>query len=208
MKILILGSTGRTGQELAKWSLKHGHEVSAFARDPAKMKQVHKNLTVLQGDALDRNSLVKALQGIDVVVSAIGRGNSLKSENLLSKSTEILIAAMKETGVKRLIIESGFGAGETFSQANFFQRLFFKILLKDIYADKGKSEKQVRSSDLDWTLVYPVKLTNKAYTGKYKVGEKLPMKGMPSVPRADVAEFMVNELTKNAFVKGSPIIMS
>lgn len=208
MKILIIGSTGRTGQELVKRSLEQGHEVTAFARDPAKIKMVHKNLTVIKGDALDKNSLVKALQGNEAVISAIGRGDSLRSENLISNVVEILIPAMKETGIKRLIMESGFGAGETFSQANFLQRLFFKLLLKDIYGDKAKAEKQIRNSDLDWTLVYPVRLTNKGYTGKYKVGEKLPMKGMPTVSRADVAEFMVDELANNAFVKGSPIITS
>lgn len=208
MKVIILGATGRTGLELVKQSLQQGHQVTAFARDPAKLKMADKNLAVAKGDALDKNSLVRALQGNEAVINAIGCGNSLKSNNLIAEVTDILIPAMNDAGIIRLIMESGFGVGETFNQANFMQRLFFRYLLKDIYADKAKAEKQVRNSDLMWTLVYPVKLTNKKYTGKYKVGEKLLMKGMPSVGRADVAEFMVNELTNNSFAKGSPIIMS
>ena len=77
-----------------------------------------------------------------------------------------------------------------------------------MYVDKAKADEQVRNSKLDWTLVYPVLLTDKPRTGKYKAGEKLPMKGMPKVSRADVADFMVRQIADNSYIRKSPIIMN
>ena len=88
------------------------------------------------------------------------------------------------------------------------QRIIFKTFLKNIYADKGRAEVVIRASNLDWTFVYPVVLTDGPLTGKYQVGENLQMKGMPKISRADVAEFMLQQLTGTATIRKAPIIMS
>ena len=115
---------------------------------------------------------------------------------------------MNEANIKRLIFLSAFGVGETFSQAGFIQKIIFRTFLKNIYADKVKAEAQIRKSNLDWTLVYPVLLTDSPRTGNYKTGERLPMKGMPKISRADVADFMLRELVEKTFLKKSPILRS
>jgi putative NADH-flavin reductase len=208
MKILILGSTGGTGQQLVLQSLEHNYEVTALARDPSKLNTTHAMLTVIKGDVLDKSLLAQIITGKDAVISALGVGRSLKSGDLMANAVNLLIPAMIEKNVSRLILLSAFGVGETFAQASFIQKLVFRLPLRNMYADKAKADEQVRNSKLDWTLVYPVLLTNKPGTGKYKVGEKMPMTGMSKISRADVADFMVRQLADNSYIRKSPIIMN
>jgi len=208
MKILILGSTGRTGQQLVTQSLKQNYEVTAVARDPSMLKLNHERLTVVKGSVLEKDVLENALDGKDAVLSALGVGKSLKSKDLIFNAVRTIIPAMNEKNVKRLVFLSAFGVGETFKQADFIQRIIFKVFLRNIYADKSNADDQIRRSTLEWTLVYPVLMTDTPGTGKYKVGEKLEMKGMPTISRADVAEFMLRQLNDNTFIKKSSIIMS
>jgi len=206
MKILILGSTGRTGQELVKQSLDQNHDVTALARDPDKLNLKHERLTVIKGNVLDRNLVMKIAEEKDGVLSALGTGKSLNSEDLISNTLDILIPAMNEKNVKRLIFLSAFGVGKTFEQASLIQKIAFRLFLKNIYADKSKGDEKVMNSNLDWTLVFPVLLTDKPASVKYKVGENLSMKGMPKISRADVAHFMVRQLTDNTYLRKCPIV--
>ena len=208
MKILILGATGPTGLQLVTQALEKHYEVTALVRNPAKLNINHEKLTIITGDALDKNIILKALAGQDAVLSALGRGKTLRSTGLITKAVSILIPAMEEMNIKRLIFLSAFGAGETFVQTNLLQKIIFSTFLISIFGDKTRAEKMLRSCTLDWILVYPVVLTNTPATGKYQVGEKLVMKGMPKISRADVADFMVRQLTDNTFIKKSPILMS
>ena len=65
MKLLILGATGSTGQQLVVQSLNRFHDVTALVRNPAKLSLNHEKLTVIKGDALDKDIVQKALQGQD-----------------------------------------------------------------------------------------------------------------------------------------------
>lgn len=208
MKILILGSTGGTGQQLVLQALEKNYEVTALARDPSKLKIKNPRLTVVKGNVLDKILLAQIVEGKDAVISSLGVGKSLKSGDLITNTVNLLIPVMIEKKVSRLIFLSAFGVGDTISQANFLQRLIFRLPLKNMYADKKKADEQIRNSQLDWTLVYPVLLTDKPRTGNYQVGERLPMKGIPKISRADVADFMIRQLTDNSYIKKSPIIMS
>jgi putative NADH-flavin reductase len=208
MKILILGATGRTGQHLVLQSLEKNYEVTALARDPSKINIKHPGLTVIKGNVLDKELLTRILENKDAVLSSIGAGNSLRSRDLIANAAEILIPAMEEKGISRLIFLSAFGVGDSFAQASFIQKLIFRLPLKNIYTDKEKGEKIIRNSDLSWTLVYPVLLTDKPGTGTYRHGESLPMKGMPKISRADVAHFMIKQLTDDSYVKRTAVIMN
>ena len=208
MKILILGASGLTGRLLVAKALEQGHEVTALVRDPLKLRLVHDKLTVITGDALDKELINKATQGQDAVLSALGKGKSLKSSNLITNAVSVLIPAMQRSNVKRLIFLSAFGVGESFAHANLLQKIIFRTFLISLYADKTRAEKQIRSSNLDWMLVYPVVLTDGAGTGKYQTGEILPMKGMPKISRDDVADFMTRQLTGNGWLKKAAVLMS
>jgi len=207
MNVLILGSTGPSGKEIIKKALEKGHAVTALARDPSKLDIKNDHLIVIKGDVLDANIFGNLLENKDAVISALGLGKSLKSNDLISKAVDNLLPAMKQRNIKRLVFISAFGVGETFKQASFIQKTVFKIFLRNLYADKQKADDKIMQSELDWTLVYPVLLTNKPFSGSYKTGETLSMKGMPKLSRADLADFIVSQLTDLSYIRKNPIIM-
>lgn len=206
MKLLILGATGGTGQLLVSRSLEQHHEITVLVRNPATLKINHEKLTIITGDVLDKDILLKALAGQDAVLSALGRGKTLRSGDLITNAVSVLIPGMIEANIKRLIFLSAIGVGETFVQASFIQKILFRIFLRNIYADKTRAEKQIHNSTLHWTLVYPVQLIDTPGSGKYKAGEILEMKGLPKISRADVAEFMLRQLSDNTYLKKGVVL--
>ena len=206
MRILILGATGLTGQQLVRQALEKLHQVTVLVRDPARLRITHENLNVITGSVLDEVDLTNALEGQDAVLCALGRGKSLNSANLMTKAVTNIISGMKARNIDRVMLLSAFGVGETIAQANFIQKLIFRTFLKNIYSDKTEADRMLRQSPLNWTLVYPVILTNKPATGIYEAGEILPMKGMPKISRADVAEFMLRQLGDNKFSKKTAVL--
>ena len=86
---------------------------------------------------------------------------------------------------------SAFGVGPTWQDAPLVPRLIFSTLLRAVYRDKEAGEAKLVGSDLDWTLVYPTLLKNGARTGTYRVGERLELRGFPSIARADVADCLL-----------------
>jgi putative NADH-flavin reductase len=84
--------------------------------------------------------------------------------------------------------------------------VLIRLLLKDIYADKQAGEEDIRRSSLDWTLVYPTTLTNGIKTGRYRLGERLVLHGLPRVSRADVADFILTQLEDSPYVRRGVLI--
>jgi putative NADH-flavin reductase len=130
----------------------------------------------------------------DAVISAIGRGLSFKSENLIERSVPAILVAMQTHGIRRLMFTSAMGVGATYSDAPVMPKLFFRTLLRGIYADKAIGEQMIRNSTLEWTIVQPVQLNDGPLTKKYRAGERLPLSGLPQVSRADTAHFILDRL--------------
>ena len=193
MRLLILGATGPTGRNLVDQALGAGNDVTALVRDPTRLTLVHPRLTIVVGDATDPRSLDATVRGKEAVLSALGAGNSLRSD-IVHRAVTALIPAMRSHALKRIVFLSAFGVGESVHQASLLQRIAYRTLLRHIFADKAKADAMLRASGLDWTLVYPTLLTNGEREGRYRVGERLAMRGMASISRADVAEFMLSQL--------------
>jgi uncharacterized protein YbjT (DUF2867 family) len=208
MKLLILGGTGPTGQQVVMQAIAKGHDVTALVRTPSKLALTSGNLKVVKGDVLDKTTLLKALEGQDALVSALGVGKTLRPHHLIENAMATIVQAMSSAGVKRIVFLSAFGVGESFSNANLLQKLIFRLPLKAIYADKAKGDSMLKESPLDWTIVRPVVLTNGPTTVKYQAGEVLPMKGMPAISRADVADFMLRQLSEDTYLRKCPVIMN
>jgi putative NADH-flavin reductase len=206
MRIVILGATGLTGQQLLRQAVERQHQVTVLVRDPGKLGTTHKVLNVITGDVLDEGALSRALEGNEAVLVALGKGKSLRSSNLMTGAVTNIVSGMKARNMNRVVFLSAFGVGETFQQANFIQRIIFRTLLKNIYSDKAKADQMLRDSTLGWTLVHPVLLTNKPGTGNYRAGEILSMKGMPKISRADVAEFILDQLDDNKYLKKTVVL--
>jgi uncharacterized protein YbjT (DUF2867 family) len=190
MNLLILGATGPTGRHVVDLALRSGDTVTVLARRPEALEDLADQVTVVGGDATSHNDVAKAMIGQDVVVSALGRSTSMRADDLFTRASAAVVGAAKETGVSRLVWLSSFGVGDTYRSASAAQKVIYRTLLRNIYANKEISEKAIRSSGLDWTLVYPTMLTKGPAKSSYLVGDRLPMKGNPTISRADVADFM------------------
>lgn len=206
MNLLILGPTGGTGQQLVKQALEQNHTVCALARTPEKLPR-HERLTIVKGDVLDEHLLNTIVPGKDAILSALGVTKTLKAHGLITNAVGLIVKAMMTHKIKRFLIVSAFGAGDSFKQANPIQKFIFRVPLGSRYEDKNMSEEILKKTDIDWTVIYPVRLTNGPHTGHYRVGEEMEMKGMPTISRADVADFVLKELNNKSFLRRFPIIM-
>jgi putative NADH-flavin reductase len=194
-RVLVLGATGGTGQHVVTQALHQGHLVTALVRDPGKMSVAADRLRVQSGSVTDDGpALATAMHGQDVVISTLGVGKSFTSGDLIAKSVPRIVRAMKDAGIRRLIFTSAFGVGETRRVVPLVPRLFIRLLLRDVYRDKSAGEMQLVDSGLDWTLVYPSGLADGPATGRYRVGERLFLRGLPRIARADVAAFLLAQI--------------
>lgn len=86
------------------------------------------------------------------------------------------------------------------------QKLTYRMFLRSIYANKEIADNSIRSSGLDWTVVYPTRLTHGPAKGTYRADDRLPMKGNPTISRADVAAFMHQAAHGNEWIHRTAVI--
>lgn len=246
MKLLIFGATGGTGRALVEQALEQGHIVTAFARDPAKVRSAHQNLTVVRGNMLDYNSVEAALKGQDAVLSALGirlpvgilvlltfacqilaRAMALsgpagwsvrigapvlallilsRRSTALSDGTKNIVQAMEKRGVQRLICESSLGVGDSKGRLGILYNLVvIPLLLRNVFADKEVQEQIIQASRLAWVIVRPTALTNGPRKSIYRVGTDIGHWFFPTkISRADVADFMLKQLTDDTYLRKTP----
>lgn len=206
MKLLVLGSTGPTGRHFVERALAHGDSVTVLVRNPARLGELSERVTVVTGDATSPDDLAAAVAGHDAIVSALGRGTSIRPDGLFTQSASAVLSAARSAGCARLVWLSSFGVGETLEWSSTSQKLMYRSFLRAIYADKRVAEEAIRTSPLDWTVVYPTRLTNRPARGTFGAGDRLPMKGNPTISRADVAAFMHDAVHTTEWIRRSPVI--
>ena len=205
MKVLIIGATGATGKILMREALAMGHEVTALARNPSAVAPEDHHLRVLQGNALEVSSVEAAVAGQDAVLSALGT-SSTRPTTLFSESTHNVIGAMDKHGVRRLVCITGVGVGDSKGHVGFlYDRIIRPFVVKNIYDDKERQEEAIKQSNLDWVIVRPARLTDEPAKGEYSVylGGSYTAK---TISRADVAAFMLAQLTDDTYVRKTPVI--
>lgn len=204
MRLAIFGATGGTGLELTRQSLEKGHSVRVLVRDPNRLPLSDQNMRVVLGNVLDHESVRKTVLGADAVLSCLGQRNLLRNTRVCSVGTHLIIEVMKGMGVRRLVVESAFGAGESLAVANALERLLFATLLWAPYQDKNVLEPEVKASGLEWTILRPTVLTKGALTGRYVVTAGRP--AASSVSRADVAAAMLRAVEERLWIGESPTV--
>lgn len=207
MNILIIGASQGIGRQLVDQALKAKHAVTAMARHPEKIPQPREGLRVVAGDILDPGAVRQALAGQEAVCLTIGVGVTFKPVSVFSRGTQNVLAAMAEQGVRRLVVVTGIGAGDSKGHGGFlYDRIFNPLLLRTIYADKDRQEALIRAADADWTIVRPGFLTNGPLTGTYRVLTDLTGVTAGRISRADVAHFILVELADNRYLKQTPLL--
>jgi putative NADH-flavin reductase len=219
MRLAIFGSTGGTGRRLVERAIAEGHDVTAFVRNPSRLTARHERLHIVVGDAFDPTAVREAVAGNEAVICVLGSrqpSNPLHPRRLGdphgvgSAGSENIIAAMKEHGLRRFVCQTAWGVGESRQDPGFAGAFFMNVLvpplLRDEYAVKEAQERIVAESDLDWIIVRPMIMTNGPWTNDYRADADLKPGRRPYISRADVADFLLKQLTDDTFVRKAPAI--
>lgn len=201
MKLVVLGATGATGLEIVRQAIERGHSVTALVRSSQRLKAFGDRISVKQGDLLNSADLERVIQGHDAVVSGFGPRLpvSKADAHLLQRFATALTSAMLEAGVRRAVVESvAFLFKDSIIPPAY---ILGKLLFPGIVVDAAAMEEIFEKSGLDWTIVRPPELTDKPYTGTYRVREgHLPRFGF-KISRADVADFMIRAVENHSAIR-------
>ncbi|CAM9379690.1 unnamed protein product [Ascophyllum nodosum] len=222
--IAVFGGNGLTGSEVVYQALNRGCKVTAFCRDPSKLKVpagsggskagtplVAENIKTVQGTVTELEDVRKVFADGDVtgVVIALGGKTADVGKTMLTDGTNNVITAMKEKGVSRVAVVTSIGTGDSEKQAPFFFKVLMYTAMKSIFQDKNRQEAlffEGPGKDLDFTVVRPGGLTVDPPTGQINV-----IKGEAgSIARADVADFLIGAVMDENFpyLKQAPCISS
>ena len=214
MKVFLLGATGSTGYEILKRLVQDNHTVKVLARNPAKLNlkeinpETEGQVELIQGGVFEPDKLNEHFNGCDMVISALGTGTNNSYTEIYSEGGRNILSAMRVNGIKKLItITAGLIDVSDPSTDNFFLNRVIRPNYNKVYYDQTRWETVLDDTkDIDWICVRPTYLTNKAFTGKYRVQHKHCPKGGTKISRADLADFIVSQIDSDEFVHKKPVI--
>ena len=207
MKIVVFGATGGIGGCLVDQALALGHTVTAAVRNPAGMTTRHQRLRVVPCDVLEAERVAAAVDGQEAVLCALGTGAKSKT-TVYSAGTRNIVAAMEDKGVRRLILVSNFCVLSETPRDMVGKALLFlsRLYLRNVLPDQRQALEEVRQSHLEWVVVRPLALADTPARGSYRVAlDGLPPLGR-RIARADVAAFMLNQLTSREYLRTIPAL--
>jgi uncharacterized protein YbjT (DUF2867 family) len=214
MKLTIFAATGGIGRQLLEQATAAGHDVTAVVRNPGRLSRPVRTVTADMA-APDPAALEAAVAGADAVLSGLGpRSNA--DAGIASQGTRAIVAAMQAAGVRRIVAVSAAPVGTVATPGRprpprhdpgdgFFMRHLLSHVasatLGQVFADLAQMEDVLAGSGLDWTVVRPPRLTGKPLTGSYRTAYGQNLRGGLSVPRADVAHYMLRVLGQADTIK-------
>jgi putative NADH-flavin reductase len=208
--VLIVGASRGIGLETLRLALKAGHSVRALARSATAIRSHDPKLEKVDGDALDRHTIERAVVGVDVVIQTLGVSPTpeliFSGTRLFSVATRILVDAMEATTIKRLICVTGLGAGDSRGYGGPLYNVALSLFLGRIYADKDAQEWIIRRSSLDWTIARPTVPTTGPRTGAYRVLVDARDWRSGFISRADVADFLVRQIEDASLLRKTPVL--
>ena len=206
MNITIFGATGTIGRLLVEQSLAHGHDVTAFTRDAARVTVEHDRLTVVEGDVTDAAACLPAVKDADAVIVVLGAG---RQGEVREAGTRAVVTAMQQAGGGRLVCQSTLGVGSSRPNLNaWWKYVMFGALLRPAYADHVRQERVVEESDLDWTIVRPSAFADRSPApvrhgfGGSESGLRL------KIARADVAAFLLAQVEDETYLRRAVSVSS
>nr|WP_296777797.1 NAD(P)H-binding protein [Rhodococcus sp. (in: high G+C Gram-positive bacteria)] len=199
MRIVVFGSTGRTGSRVIDCALERGHHVHAVARNPDAVRRVDDRLTVSAGNAEQPEHWRAVIEGADAVVSAVGVGPQRQPTTVHSATMNgILSAASSDTVV---IAISAIPVDRT-DHGVIGRALVLPILYSffgSSYRDMARMESTMASADVDWVVVRPPRLTDKPTTGTYRAAVDGALHGASHIRRGDLAIALMDAVTEQAW---------
>jgi putative NADH-flavin reductase len=204
MKVVVFGAGGKTGSLVVEKAVAAGHRVTLFLREAATLPQ-NPDVRIVTGDAGDHTAVRRAISGQDAVIDTIGGKTPYKDTELERNAARNIITAMQEENVRRLIVISMMGIGESSEQAPFwYEHLLMPTFLRGSTKDKIAMEASVRASGLEFVIARPPILTDDHATGSVKV-VPVDSKGH-KITRGDLAQFLVDQLSGTQYLGQAVVI--
>ena len=207
MKVAIFGAAGRTGISLVQETLEGGHDVVALVRTPSKLSVRNERLTVVQGDVVNLADVEKVVEGADAVLSVLGHVKG-SAPDILTHAIRNILTAMDKYGVKRVVSLTGSSIHVPQDRPKIVNRLiklFTQASTGSLIQDAEQQLKVLQNSDADWVVVRSPILNDGAHTGTYRVGWTGVNTGI-RISRADVADFMLKQVTDTTYLRQAPLV--
>jgi putative NADH-flavin reductase len=205
MKIAIFGASGATGDLLTNRCLAARHEVTVLLRTP-KTFSLRTVVRVVPGSAFDPAAVAQTVEGADAVLSALG-ARSLRKEDVLERAVPLIVAAMQQKGVRRIIVLGSAGAKPDALDKQpawrrwIIEHLVYKTFMKWPVASQRAQYAALSASDLDWTMAMPPLLTNGPGRGTWRVDADALPRNANRIAREDVADFMMQQISSPQWVR-------
>ncbi|MGS2779866.1 NAD(P)-dependent oxidoreductase [Robertmurraya sp. GLU-23] len=199
MNILVLGATGRVGSQIVTFALHDRHNVTVLVRTPEKLQINNENLTIIQGNVLNKDDIVRAMQGIDVVISSLNTDGT----TTLSESMLLIIEAMENEGIKRIITVGTAGILQSRITPNSLRYQSSESKQKSTRAaiEHHKVYDILKQSTLEWTIVCPTYLPDGERVGKYRIDRNFLPEGGAKISVPDTAEFTFKQIKTSDYIK-------
>jgi putative NADH-flavin reductase len=208
--VLVIGASKGIGLATVQAALKAGHSVRALARTATAIRINNAKLEKVGGDARDQDTIIRALASMDAVIQTLGvtpaPGHIVSGTQLFSTATRVLVNAMENSSLKRLICVNGFGAGDSRGHGGLLYNAALSLFLGRVYADKDVQERIIRRSRLDWTIVRPTVLTDGPRTQNYRVLVDRRDWTSGFISRAGVADFLVKQIDDTSLLRQTPTL--
>jgi putative NADH-flavin reductase len=200
MKILVIGAAGKTGKAVVEQALAAGHTVTAFVHEKSDFSE-SATLRVVKGDATNRTDMDQAVRGQDAVLDTLGGKVPYKETTLEASAVAIILQSMRDNEVRRLVVLSMLGEGDSKANTNLYERILMSTFLRGTGKDKAEMETTVESTDLDWTILRPPFLTDEPATGSVKVFSADMKETAHKITRSDLAAFIIAEITSKTHLR-------
>jgi putative NADH-flavin reductase len=201
MRIIVIGASGRVGSSVVEQALAAGHEVTAFLRDPRRLKPGAEKAHVAVGDATSVASVTGALRAdrYDAVIGALG-GNTTKPSTLVTDGARAIIAAMKATNVKRYVGVSGTANMPMTGLGRATIGFFNLTPIRHAIRDHDGAFAQWQASGLSWTLFGCLYIPDGPARGTFNTSSTFPG-GLKQIHPPDMASAIVRERADNKHPK-------
>lgn len=203
MKVMVFGATGKTGDHCWRKAVAAKHDVTVFGRS-VERRYAQESINKVQGDVLDAQAVSQAVIGQDAVLVCLGPVG-LKDRVTLSTGAANIREAMLAHGVKRLVIVSAAGVGDSWKRIPWYSKVLFSTILRTVLAEHAREEEIFADERLDWTAVRAAVLTEKPGTGRVLASNTATTK---TIPREDLAGFLVDQLRMTDHLKQAICVTS
>lgn len=210
MRITLFGATGPAGQLVVQHALAQGHQITAYARNPAKLAELRElpDLRVVAGELDDAAAIRASITDADAVISLLGPGTGRASIEPLAAGMQTIVDQMTEAGIRRLVATSTPSAPDPADRRDMRIRAMvtgIRLGVAPAYRTIIAMAKIVRTSSLDWTLVRLPLLHDKPIDGPARprqIGEP----GGLRLSRAALAAFLVHEAAEGEWNGQAPLL--